>query len=187
MFPIIATAVPSSLVLLQGGTVISFDPVTNYLDVLRGSSVLIENDRIVEISKSFNSSILRDAEVINCSGKIVSPGFIDTHHHMWQTALKTLASNATLAEYIGRYGEYSAGVHYTPEDVYVGEITGLYESLNAGVTTIVDFAHHTWSAETAEAGLAAAVESDARVFWSYAIHDLSAIGSNFPSKINLTT
>jgi cytosine/adenosine deaminase-related metal-dependent hydrolase len=175
----VTSAAIDSLTLLKGGTVIGFSSETNYLEVWRDYSVLVKNDIIVEISQSFNSSILQQAEIIDCVGKIVSPGFVDTHHHVWQTALKTVASNTTLAEYIGRYGEFAAQPHYTANDVYYGELTGLLESLNAGVTTVVDFAHHTWSPETAEAGLKAAVNSHARVFWAYAIHDLTPVGSNF--------
>lgn len=58
------------------------------------------------------------------------------------------------------------------EDVYIGQLAGLYEALNAGVTTTLDHAHHTWSNETSEAGLQASVDSGARVFWAYAFHEL---------------
>ncbi|KFZ18877.1 hypothetical protein V501_00961, partial [Pseudogymnoascus sp. VKM F-4519 (FW-2642)] len=70
-------------------------------------------------------------------------------------------------------GEYAlAKTVYTPEDVYLGQLTGIYESLNAGVTSILDHSHHTWSNETALAGLEATVDSSARVWWCYAFHNL---------------
>lgn len=56
-------------------------------------------------------------------GKIVSPGFVDTHRHGWQTAYKTLGSNTTLAEYFDRYGEFTqAGTEFTADDIYLGQV-----------------------------------------------------------------
>ncbi|KAI5793264.1 hypothetical protein EDC01DRAFT_91753 [Geopyxis carbonaria] len=161
----------SSAILLKGGTVISFNNATESLSVLRNSDVLIQNDRIVSIGSSLSAP--RGADVINVTGMIVSPGFVDTHRHGWQTAYRTLASNTTLADYFVRYGEFSqARQYFSPEDVYIGQLAGLYESINAGVTATLDHAHHTWSPETALAGLKASVASGARVWWSYAIHEL---------------
>lgn len=75
--------------------------------------------------------------------------------------------------YMLRNSEYAPITHaFTPEDVYLGQLMGIYESLNAGVTTILDHAHHTWSAGTAEAGLRASVDSGARVVWAYAVRDV---------------
>jgi hypothetical protein len=52
-------------------------------------------------------------------------------------------------------------------------LTGIYESPNSGVTSILDHAHHCFSNETSLAGLQASVDSGARVWWSFAFHDLS--------------
>lgn len=162
-----------SSILLQGGTVISFNTTTLTLEVLRNHSVLIEDDRINTLATSIDPSLLpNDIDIINCSGKIVSPGFVDTHRHGWQTPFRTIGSNTTLSEYLLRYGEAAAVGEISADDAYLAELMGLYEALNAGVTSIVDFAHHIWSPETARAGLTAAADSQARVWWSYAIHDL---------------
>jgi cytosine/adenosine deaminase-related metal-dependent hydrolase len=110
---------------------------------------------------------------IPSQGKIITPGFVDIHRHLWQTAYRTLGSNTSLAEYFNRYGEFAiAKSVYTPEDVYLGQLTGIYESLNAGVTSILDHSHHTWSPETALAGLEASVDSGARIWWSFTFHNL---------------
>ncbi|KAI9782304.1 MAG: hypothetical protein M1816_001917 [Peltula sp. TS41687] len=161
-------------ILFQGGTVIAFDEATESLQVLRDNSVLVTNDRIAAIfSSSSNATLPQDIEAVDITGKILSTGFIDTHRHGWQTAFKTIGSNTSLAEYFGRYGEFALAVQqYTPEDVYIGQLAGLYEALNAGVTTTLDHAHHTWSVETAAAGLAASIESGGRVFWCYTFHNI---------------
>ncbi|KAJ3464891.1 hypothetical protein MRS44_009677 [Fusarium solani] len=143
------------------------------ISVLRNSSIFIKDSVIVSIGKPLSPSDTATAEVIDVSGKIISPGFSDTHHHLWQSAYKTIISNTSLSEYLVRYGEFSsARQHFKPEDIYLGTLIGVYEALNAGVTSILDHAHHTWSKEQSVAGLRGAVDSRARVWWAYGIHDL---------------
>jgi len=170
-------AAPSvaSSILLKGGTIIAFNHETNSLEVIRNGSVLVTDDRIAGIFSSSSSDQIdspEDTEVVDITDKILTPGFIDTHKHGWQTAYKTLASNTTLVEYGIRYGEFASAGLFSAEDVYLGQIAGIYEALNAGVTSILDHAHHTWSDETSEAGMQASVDSGARIFWCYAFHPL---------------
>ncbi|KAK8037786.1 hypothetical protein PG991_001132 [Apiospora marii] len=173
-------AAQASSVLLSGGTIIAFDQASEALNVVRDGSVLIQDDRIAGVYEK-GAAIPAAAdnathEVVDCTGKIISPGFVDTHRHGWQTGFKTIASNTSLAEYFNRFGEFVAGDHMTADDVYIGQLAGLYEALNAGTTTSLDHAHHTWSNETSRAGLQASVDSGARVFWAYAFHNVTNFG-----------
>ncbi|OZJ03683.1 hypothetical protein BZG36_03534 [Bifiguratus adelaidae] len=176
----------NSSVLFKEGTVISFDDATETVSVLRNASVLVTGDRIAAIFGNNTAvAIPENTEVIPAEGKIISPGFVDTHRHSWQTALKTLGSNVSLAEYLFRFGEFSqAGSVFTPSDVYLGQLAGLYEALDSGVTTILDHAHHTWSEQTSWAGLNASIDSGARIFWCYAIHPLNN-GFTFDDQVNV--
>ncbi|KAH8176303.1 amidohydrolase family protein [Sarocladium implicatum] len=171
--PLFAGITEASSTLFWGGTIIGFNNDTNSLQVYRNGSLLVEDDRIVAVNEDAGSpnDVGEGVEVIDVSGQILTPGMVDTHRHGWQTAYKTIASNTTLAEYFHRYSAPSSGVDFTEEDVYIGQLAGTYEALNAGVTTIVDHAHHTWTDETAMAGLKASVESGARVFWCYAFEN----------------
>jgi cytosine/adenosine deaminase-related metal-dependent hydrolase len=65
---------------------------------LQGHSLLIEDNKIARISSHITPTAGTD--IIDCTGKIISPGFIDTHHHVWQTQLKGRHANQTLLEYI---------------------------------------------------------------------------------------
>ncbi|KAF5614743.1 amidohydrolase family [Fusarium sp. NRRL 52700] len=169
--------------LFSGATIIAWDEFEPEPRVLRDGYLLVEDDRIANITTSKPSRLPRNIEVIDASNQIISPGFIDTHRHGWQTAFKTLGSNTTLAQYFGRYGEFAAAPHFTPEDVYWGQLAGLLEALNAGVTTSLDHAHHTWSNEIAYAGLNASIESGARVFWAYAFHDVPVLNYTVKDQI----
>ncbi|KAJ4209679.1 hypothetical protein NW759_013326 [Fusarium solani] len=172
----LVSPVASSSILFTAGTIIAFDHEENDLNVIRNGSILIEQDRITGIwsnEEKPSVSIPPNTTVIDAAGKIISPGFVDTHRHGWQTLFKTLFSNITLPEYFARFGEHASAGRIDAEQVYIGQLAGLYEALNAGTTTSLDHAHHTWSDETSWAGLNASIDSGARVFWSYTFHEVA--------------
>ena len=120
-------------VLLKGGTVLSVDP-----DVgdLQSGDVLIEDDRIAGVEASIDA----DAEIVNCADKIVIPGFVDSHRHTWEAAIRNCAPNATLDDYFVDILDTFAPL-YRAEDVYASNVAGSLECLNAGITTLVDWSH----------------------------------------------
>ncbi|PVI06703.1 Metallo-dependent hydrolase [Periconia macrospinosa] len=152
-------------VLLKNGTVL-----------LHGASDQVESSRVDVLIVGGNISKLgkdievpRDAEIIDCSHKIISPGFIDTHHHGWQTQLKGRHGNELLLEYLitGNYQH----AQYTVEDVFYGQLAGMLEALSAGTTTVVDHAHITVSPDHPKLGIAATASSGVRAVYCYAAMD----------------
>lgn len=162
-------------VLFEGGTIISYDEVNHNVKVLKGYSMLVEKDKISAIYDASKSrSLPTGTEIVSAAGKILSPGFIDTHRHGWQTAFKTLGSNSTLADYVLQWSEHGpAGTRFTAEDVYYSQLIGLHDAIDAGVTGILEHAHCTFSNETSRASLQASVDSGLRIWWAYAFHELS--------------
>lgn len=82
--------------LLKGGVVLvhgANDSITP-----TKTDILIQGDRIARLEA--NISPPEGCEVIDCTDKIISPGFVDAHHHMWQTMLKGLFGNAQFLEYL---------------------------------------------------------------------------------------
>lgn len=82
--------------LLKNGVVI----VHGEDDSARGvkADLLIEDDRIVRIQPNLTATA--DVHVIDCTDKIIAPGFIDTHRHMYNTALKGRHGDNTLPDYL---------------------------------------------------------------------------------------
>ena len=126
--------------LLKGGMVLSMDPKVG--DFAQGD-VLIEGKKIVAVGARLSAP---GVEVINATGMIVMPGFVDTHHHQYQTALRSFLSDGLLANDGLPHGEknYLDYIHtkitpvFRPEDAYLAELVSSLSQLDAGVTTVVD-------------------------------------------------
>ena len=161
-------------IVYEGGTVISFDETKERTSILHNASLLIEGSSIVALREGRIAPSPANTTRIDATNKILGPGYIDTHHHLWQTAYKTLASNTTLAQYFQRYSEYGPAVqHFTPKDVYIRQLAGTLELLHEGTTTVLDHASASWSDETVDAGLNATLDGGIRAVFANAIHPLS--------------
>ena len=134
-------------VVLRGGTVLTMD---DQKSVLRDTDVLVVDQRIAGVGTSVD--VPPDAIEIDASRGIVMPGMIDTHRHMWQTAMRGYGADWTLTQYFVWY-YLSYGKVFRPEDIYAGNLLSAIESLDAGVTTTVDWSHGLQTVDHAEAAV----------------------------------
>ncbi|TDO54494.1 cytosine/adenosine deaminase-related metal-dependent hydrolase [Kribbella sp. VKM Ac-2527] len=134
-------------VVLRGGTVLTMDD--NHA-VLTGADVLVDGDRIAAVGPALD--VPDGTFEIDARGGIVMPGMIDTHRHMWQTAMRAYGADWTLTQYfVWYYLEH--GRLFRPEDIYAGNLVSAWESLEAGVTTTVDWSHGLQTVDHAEAAV----------------------------------
>ncbi|KAK9680034.1 hypothetical protein K7432_016060 [Basidiobolus ranarum] len=176
----------NTAILLQGGTFITYNETTASLEVIHGS-LLIINNAIAEIG-AIVTDIPPHTEIVNVTGRIVTPGFVDTHRHGWQTAFRTQGGNAALDQYMYTFSQFGPAAQiFDAEDVYIGQLMGLYEAIDAGVTSIVDHAHHIWSKETAQAGLQASIDSGNRIWWCYAVQPVPIQSNPYVLDKNTTS
>lgn len=83
-------------VLLKGGVVIVHEANDHATGVK--ADLLIVGGRIAQIGPDL--ALSPDAKVIDCTDKIVAPGFIDTHRHMYNTALRGRHGDNVLVDYL---------------------------------------------------------------------------------------
>ena len=143
-----------SRILIKNGTIVSMDRQTGDL---RGN-VLVENDCIAAIGAAIQAA---DAEIIDASGMIVILGLINSHIHTWETGLRGIAGDWTMPQY-GQAMHRGLAIHFGPDDIYIANLMGALTSINAGITTIVDWCHNNPTPEQTDAAINGLQESGVR-------------------------
>lgn len=69
--------IPAGTILLKNARIITMKGD----EVIERGDILIVNNRIKQVGKGIAAPA--GAKVVDCSGKTITPGFIDTHSHMW--------------------------------------------------------------------------------------------------------
>lgn len=151
-------------ILLTGGAVVTMDPTIPDLDT---GDVLLAGSRIAAIGPDLRSDpehgvAAASALALDTSGAIVSPGFVDTHRHAWETQLRrSIPDVADLGEYVM---STLAGIapSYSPEDMYIGTRLAALTALDSGITTMLDFSHNSRSSAHSDAALNALIDTGIR-------------------------
>ena len=136
---------PSSW-LLSGGCILSMDPAIG--DLPRGD-VLVRDGRIVAVGAQLEA---HGAERIDMRGRIVMPGFVDTHWHMWNTIARGFDSSAA-----GTFTQTMAALAavWTPEASALSVRLACAQAIDGGITTVNNWAHNIKGPAFADAELAA--------------------------------
>jgi cytosine/adenosine deaminase-related metal-dependent hydrolase/ribose/xylose/arabinose/galactoside ABC-type transport system permease subunit len=154
---------PTGRILVRGGTVLSLDPG---IGDLAAGDVLIEGDRILAVAPALTNG---DADVIDASGMIVMPGFVDSHRHIWEGLLRNIGTDVPLE---GRTSYISFVLHklapaFRPEDAYVGNLVSALGAIDAGITTLLDWSHIQGSPAHTDAVIQALHDSGLRAVFAY--------------------
>jgi 5-methylthioadenosine/S-adenosylhomocysteine deaminase len=153
-----------SATLIRDAEVVTMD---DDLGTLTEADVLIRNSLIEAVGPGLDAP---DAEVIDGKGKVVMPGLIDGHRHMFSGLLRGGCSDVTYTGNTGGYFEVvikQFGGSFTPEDTYRSSRIGALESANSGITTLHAWDHNLMSPEHARASLKAMRDSGLRGRFSY--------------------
>ncbi|NJF25050.1 amidohydrolase family protein [Thermococcus sp. Bubb.Bath] len=126
------------------------------------ADVLIEGNRIVKVEKSINETA---DTVIDATGRVVSPGFINLHTHSPMGLLRGLADDLPLMDWLQNH-IWPREAKLTPEYVKVGAYLGTLEMIKSGTTAFLDMYFHM--DKVAEAVL----EAGLRGYLSYGMIDL---------------
>jgi cytosine/adenosine deaminase-related metal-dependent hydrolase len=162
---------PGRRYVIRGGSVMSIDPKVG--DFAK-ADVLVEGKKILAIGPNLAAG--SDA-VIDATGRIVMPGFIDTHHHQFETALRSFLADGILindpnsgASGTTTYFEFillKFAPVYRPDDVYINELYGGLSQLDDGVTTVHDVSQIHHSPQHSDAAIQALFDTGRRAAFGY--------------------
>ncbi|MEY9931473.1 cytosine/adenosine deaminase-related metal-dependent hydrolase [Catenulispora sp. GP43] len=143
-------------ILFTGATIVTMDPV---LGVIGDGDLLVEGDTISAVGRGLDAG---DAVVVDAAGTILTPGFVDSHRHAWETQLRRIMPDvddlggyvtATLAGY---------ATVYRPEDMYIGTRLAALTAIDCGITTMLDFSHNSRTREHSDAAIEALADTGIR-------------------------
>jgi 5-methylthioadenosine/S-adenosylhomocysteine deaminase len=162
---------PGRRVIIRGGSVMSMDPQVGDFPQ---ADVLIEGKKILAVGRNLFAG---NAAEIDARGRIVMPGFIDTHHHQFETALRSfLADGVLINDGTGSpsgsttYFEFillKFAPVYRPQDVYINELFGGLSQLDDGVTTVHDVSQIHHSPQHSDAAIKALFDTGRRAAFGY--------------------
>ncbi|MDR5698718.1 amidohydrolase family protein [Agromyces aerolatus] len=152
---------PGQPIVFRNGIVLTMDDAHT---VLPEGDVLVVDGKIAEVGRQLQ--VPDGTFEIDAKGGIVMPGMIDTHRHMWQTAMRGYGADWTLTQYfVWYYLEH--GMKFRPQDVAAGNLVSALDAVESGVTTSVDWSHGLRTPEHGEAAYEALATSPGRFVFAY--------------------
>lgn len=134
--------------LIRNATIVTMDAGDR---ILERASLLFEGDRILAIGDTLEAA--PDTVIIEAEGKILIPGLINAHIHMWQTALRGYGMDWTGIEHHLHMQTEFVPV-FTPDDMQISQYTGALSLLNGGVTTVYEWCHGNRTPDHSDAAIA---------------------------------
>ncbi|MFJ3890807.1 amidohydrolase family protein [Streptomyces rubrogriseus] len=136
-------------ILFTGATVVTMDAD---LGVLPNADLLVEGDTITAVGPGLEAG---DAVVVDATGTVLSPGFVDTHRHAWEAQLRRIMPDVDdLGAYVMSTLAGYATV-YRPQDMYTGTKLAALTAIDSGITTMLDFSHNSRTPEHSDAAVEA--------------------------------
>ncbi|MCD6500123.1 MAG: 8-oxoguanine deaminase [Deltaproteobacteria bacterium] len=104
--------------------------------VYRDADILVDGPVVTAVGPKLD---VTDAdEVWDASGKVVLPGFVNTHHHLYQTLCRAIPRVEDVKLFDWLVDLYEVWRHLTPEAIHVSALVGMGEMLLTGATTTSD-------------------------------------------------
>jgi cytosine/adenosine deaminase-related metal-dependent hydrolase len=182
--PPIDSGRPGRRYVIRGGSVMSLDP---QVGDFAQADVLIEGKKILAVGPNLHAG---GAAEIDATGRIVMPGFIDTHHHQFETVLRSFLADGILindgsgtAAGTITYFEYilqKFAPVYGPQDVYINELFAGLSQLDDGVTTVHDISQIHHSPAHSDAAIQGLIDAGRRAAFGYFESAGGVQGNQYP-------
>ena len=168
------TGSPGRRYVIRGGAVMTMDPSMPNKGEFPQADVLVEGKKILAVGPNLPAG---NAAEIDATGRIVMPGFVDTHHHQFETALRSFLADGVLindgsgtASGSTTYFEFillTFAPTYRPQDVYINELLGGLSQLDDGVTTVHDVSQIHYTPQHSDAAVQALFDTGRRAAFGY--------------------
>jgi len=162
---------PGRRYIIRGGAVMSMDRAVGDFPQ---ADVLVEGKKILAVGTNLKAN---GAAIIDARGKIVMPGFVDTHHHQFETVLRSFLADGVLindgsgsASGTTTYFEFvllTFAPVFRPQDVYINEVFAGLSQLDDGVTTVHDVSQIHHSPQHSDAAIQALFDTGRRAAFGY--------------------
>ena len=144
---------------VRGAWILTMDPALGDID---GGDVHVRDGAIIAVGKDIAAP---GVATIDAREMIALPGFVDTHWHLWNTALRALVRGDD-----PQHGYFPVTLKYgplcSPDDAECAVRLGLAEAIAAGITTVHDWSHNVRTPAHAAAELRALRASGLRARFS---------------------
>jgi 5-methylthioadenosine/S-adenosylhomocysteine deaminase len=146
--------------LIKGAGILTLD---REIGDLQTGDILVRDGKIADIGVKLK---VVDAEVLDATAMIAMPGFVDAHRHLWEGVIRNTLPTEDLNGYFARVNNGFAPA-YSADDAYLGTLVSALGALDAGITTVFDWAHIQTSRAHTDATLAALRESGLRTVFGF--------------------
>lgn len=143
--------------------------------IIPDGALAIRGARIAAIGPSAELDPRFEAqETIDLSGRIVFPGLINTHDHLFQVATKGLGEDMPVQDWVSVVTGPTAA-QISPEEMHLFCLTGCLELIHSGVTSVVDMSYLAHSFQLHEENIRAIQDSGLRGRYTTTISDFGLV------------
>ena len=105
--------------------------------IIKNGAVIVEDGEIVFVGKEDEAKKFLPEEKIGGKGKIVMPGFVNAHNHLFQAVLRNLAVDMVLLDWL-RTSIWPMLSSFNSDEMKKAVRLGILEAIRSGTTTLID-------------------------------------------------
>jgi 5-methylthioadenosine/S-adenosylhomocysteine deaminase len=156
---------PSRTLIRNADLVMTMEPRlgAGELGLIASAAVLIEDDHIAAVGQGLDGA---GASIIDATGKIVLPGFVDVHNHLWQSLIRGCGTSLAVGDWLQTCVFPVGRLNVTAQEAYAVVRLSTLDLLSTGVTTVVDWSH-AFSPDFARGNVQALLDSGLRFAFAY--------------------
>ena len=152
-------------------------------EIIADGAVAVQAGRLVAIGPTAEvAAQYSAARTIDARQQALFPGLINTHTHLFQSAVKGLGEDMAVEQWVQAV-TFPTAVNMSQEEVYLFSLVSCLENLHSGVTTIVDFMYPLSDPRLHEAVIRAMVDSGLRGRYTRMVNDAGAEAGIRPQLI----